>query len=252
MKVVDRRWWARQQAGETDAGAEPSAQAEDAPRLKPTYVEELEQQLAERDRQLQDVLTKYREASREFDDARARLRKEIAKDIERGRRTILLELLDVVDNLDRAIEAGRATHAGDPLLEGVVIVRDQFLAKLGGFRRHADRGARPALRPVVPRGGDDGPDDRPGTRPRRLRRGAARVPDGRGRAAAGAGCGGAAAGLSEHPSPAACRLRGLPPAACRLPPAACRLPPCRLPPTAQRPHTRGRPAGPSVTESGYP
>jgi molecular chaperone GrpE len=61
------------------------------------------------------------------------LRKEIAKDVERGRRTLLLELLDVVDNLDRAIEAGRATHAGDPLLEGVVIVRDQFLAKLGGF-----------------------------------------------------------------------------------------------------------------------
>jgi len=133
MKVVDRRWWVRQQAGETQPGAEPSARADEAPRLKPTYVEELEQQLAERDRQLQDVLTKYREASREFDDARARLRKEIAKDIERGRRTMLLELLDVVDNLDRAIEAGRATHVGDPLLEGVAIVRDQFLAKLAGF-----------------------------------------------------------------------------------------------------------------------
>ena len=114
LKVVDRRWWARQQDEETAAPSAPGAAADDAPRLKPTYVEELEQQLAERDRQLQDVLIKYRDASREFDDARARLRKEIAKDIERSRRTLLLELLDVVDNLDRAIEAGRATHHGDP------------------------------------------------------------------------------------------------------------------------------------------
>lgn len=134
VKVVDRRWWARQQAEESKAAAAPSpAATEDAPRLKPTYVEELEQQLAERDRQLQDVLAKYRDAAREFEDARARFRKEVAKDVERGRRTIILELLDVVDNLDRAIEAGRGTHAGDPLLEGVAIVRDQFLSKLGGF-----------------------------------------------------------------------------------------------------------------------
>jgi molecular chaperone GrpE len=133
VKVVDRRWWARPQADA--AGIEPgaSAVAGEAPRVKPTYVEELEGQLAERDRQLQDVLAKYREASREFDDARARLRKEIAKDVERGRRALLVELLEVVDNLDRAIEAGRATHTGDPLLEGVAIVRDQFLAKLAGF-----------------------------------------------------------------------------------------------------------------------
>jgi molecular chaperone GrpE len=133
LKVVDRRWWARQQAEESTPQSAPGVAAEDAPRLKPTYVEELEQQLAERDRQLQDVLIKYRDASREFDDARARLRKEIAKDIERSRRTLLLELLDVVDNLDRAIEAGRSTHVGDPMLEGVTIVRDQFLAKLAGF-----------------------------------------------------------------------------------------------------------------------
>ena len=133
LKVVDRRWWARQPAEESAPQPAPGTAAEDTPRLKPTYVEELEQQLAERDHQLQDVLIKYRDASREFDDARARLRKEIAKDIERSRRTLLLELLDVVDNLDRAIEAGRATHVGDPLLEGVTIVRDQFLAKLAGF-----------------------------------------------------------------------------------------------------------------------
>ena len=130
MKVVDRRWWVRQQ--QEEAGGEAAATAE-PPRLKPTYVEELEQQLADREKQLQDVLARYREASREFDEARARLRKEIAKDVERGRRTFLVELLEVVDNLERAIEAGRAASPDDPLLKGVDLVLGQFLAKLAGF-----------------------------------------------------------------------------------------------------------------------
>ena len=73
--------------------------------LKPTYVEELEQQVAEKDKQIQEYLTKYRQASSEFEEMRLRLRREISKDIERTRREILSELLEVVDNLERAIDA---------------------------------------------------------------------------------------------------------------------------------------------------
>ena len=130
LKVVDRRWWARQQQEDS---ADASAPADEAPRLKPSYVEELEQQLAERDQQLQDVLARYREASREFDETRARLRKEIAKDVERGRRTFVVELLEVVDNLERALDAGRAASPDDPVLRGVDMVYAQFMAKLAGF-----------------------------------------------------------------------------------------------------------------------
>ncbi len=130
MKVVDRRWWVRQQEEGTSGDAAP---VEEAPRLRPTYVEDLERQLADRDTQLQDVLAKYREASREFDEVRARLRKEIAKDVERGRRTFLVELLEVVDNLERALDAGRAANPEDPMLKGVELVYNQFRAKLTGF-----------------------------------------------------------------------------------------------------------------------
>jgi molecular chaperone GrpE len=130
LKVVDRRWWAQQ--GD-DAAAAPAADSAWRPG-KPTYVEELEAQLAEKDRQLQDTLAKYRDAAREFDEARVRLRKDIARDIERGRRTMIAELLEVIDNLDRAIEAARSTAVpGDPLLQGVELVRRLFLGKLEGF-----------------------------------------------------------------------------------------------------------------------
>ena len=129
VKVVDRRWWANQDA-------QGSATAATRAPSKPTYVEQLEQQLADKDKQLQDAIARYRQASSEFEESRLRLRREIAKDIERGRREILADLLDVVDNLDRALDAARSQGGGDrldALLQGVELVRRQFLAKLESF-----------------------------------------------------------------------------------------------------------------------
>jgi molecular chaperone GrpE len=123
VKVVDRRWWAR-----GDDGEAPAERA-----TKPTYVEELERQLADKDRIAQEYIAKYRQAASEFEDSRLRLRREISKDIERGRREILADLLEVVDNLDRAIEAAGRSASPDALLQGVEMVRRQFLSKLEGL-----------------------------------------------------------------------------------------------------------------------
>lgn len=127
VKVVDRRRWRE------DGELNPAAMEQ--PSLKPTYVEELEQRVAQAEKQAQEYLGKYRDASREFEDARARMRKELAKDAERNRRDVFVSLLDVVDNLDRAIDAATraGTAASDPLLQGVELVRRQFLAKLESF-----------------------------------------------------------------------------------------------------------------------
>jgi molecular chaperone GrpE len=126
IKVVDRRWWVNQGEG----GPQP-----DAARVstKPTYVEELEQKIAEKDRQIQEYLSKYRAAANEFEEARLRLRREISKDIERARREILADLLEVVDNLDRAVESARQGGSLDSLIQGVEMVRRQFIMKLEGF-----------------------------------------------------------------------------------------------------------------------
>jgi len=126
IKVVDRRWWAN-----TDASAGSSEGSGTS--LKPTYVEELEQKIADKDKQIQEYLTKYRQAAGEFEEMRLRLRREISKDIERTRREILSELLEVVDNLERALEAARRSPSADALLQGVEMVRRQFLSKLEGL-----------------------------------------------------------------------------------------------------------------------
>lgn len=124
VKVVDRRWWARGEGG--------SGESTDTAQAKPAYVEELEARLAEKDRLLQSYVEQFKTASAEFDQARARGRREVAREVERGRRTLLVDLLDVIDNLDRALDvAGTNTGAGS-LLEGVRMVRDQFMSKLEG------------------------------------------------------------------------------------------------------------------------
>jgi molecular chaperone GrpE len=126
VKVVDRRWWAKQDAGETGPGASSAS-------LKPTYVEELERQVAEKDRTAQEYIAKYRQAAAEFDEARLRLRREISKDIERVRREVLGEMLDVLDNLDRALDSARQGTPAAALLQGVEMVHRQFVAKLEGL-----------------------------------------------------------------------------------------------------------------------
>jgi molecular chaperone GrpE len=123
LKVTDRRWWVR-----NEGDAPPS----DEPRLKPTYIEELESRLAAKDVELQQILAKYRGAADEFDQARARLRKEVVKDVERGRRQMLVSFLEILDNLDRALAAA-ADRPDDPLVQGVSLVRQQFLATLDGL-----------------------------------------------------------------------------------------------------------------------
>lgn len=131
VRVVDRRWWARDEA--ENSGDDRSD--------KPTYVEELETQLADKDKLLTDYASRYKNAADEFEKTRVRLRKEVAKDVEREKRRVLASFLDVIDNLERAIAASREASDDTPgvvnLLQGVEMVRQQFLATLSSY------GARP-------------------------------------------------------------------------------------------------------------
>jgi molecular chaperone GrpE len=128
IRVVDRRWWARQDSDEP---------ADDRGARKPSYVEDLERQIAEQGAQLQAFSADHRRSLEEFEQVKTRIRRDVAREVERGRRAVLVELLEVVDNLDRAIAAARsgadAADAIDNLARGVELVRDQFLAKLAAF-----------------------------------------------------------------------------------------------------------------------
>jgi len=130
MRVVDRRWWAR-----ADAEPDSTDSTEDRRERKPMVVEELEQQLTRANEQVQAVLAEHRRATDEFEQVKLRLRREAAREVERGQRTVLAEMLDVMDNLDRALAAARVSDPDttSTLLRGVELVREQFLGRLEGF-----------------------------------------------------------------------------------------------------------------------
>jgi len=120
VRVVDRRWWAR---------TDDAASGDDPGSRKPTYVEDLERQLADRSAELRQYAAEHRRALDEFEQAKIRIRRDVAREVDRGKRAVVAEFLDVLDNLDRAIGAA-ASEPESPLRRGVELVRDQFLTKL--------------------------------------------------------------------------------------------------------------------------
>jgi molecular chaperone GrpE len=122
-------------------GDENGDDVQDLVEQKPTYVEELEGKVEESQRQVAEIKAQYKAALDEFENARARQSRDAALEIRKGRKIVLGEMLEVLDNLERAIEAGES-EAGDGLLEGIMLVRDQFLARLEhlGVRRRSSMG----------------------------------------------------------------------------------------------------------------
>ena len=144
VKVVDRRWWANPDA----RGARADARARRASRPTSRSSSSRSPRRTSRSR---NTSTKYRQARASSRRARLRLRREISKDIERSRRDILAELLEVLDNLDRAVDSAQPAPSADALLQGVEMVRRQFLAKLEGLGVTPIESTGPAVRPGAPR-----------------------------------------------------------------------------------------------------
>ena len=120
---------------------------------KPTYVAELEERIAESERMIAEVRSQYRAALEDFENAKARAGRDVSREIRKGRKLVIGEMLEVLDNLDRAIEAAGTDSRAGTIVDGIRLVRDQFVAKLEhlGARRMISLGAKfdPALHQAV-------------------------------------------------------------------------------------------------------
>ena len=112
LKVVDRRFWARQEGAE--AGAEAAETA--PPSTRPKLVEELEARLRDTQARLHDVLVAVQKADKENDEFRERLRRDVERRVSLAKAGLFRDLLEVADNLERALAAAAvvptATAAG--------------------------------------------------------------------------------------------------------------------------------------------
>lgn len=79
---------------------------------------------------LAEVLGAYRELKQENEAYRERLTKTIQRRFDHRHDALLLKFIDILDNLDRALEAAQTSYAGEPLVEGLILVRTQLLGTL--------------------------------------------------------------------------------------------------------------------------
>lgn len=124
VKIVDKRRFARLLGFgpelEPGEGAAPSSDAVEE-RQFPSYVEELRAR-AER---------AEAHARAEVEATRARLERYYESQLASARADLAAGLLEVLDNLERALEAPGASES--PLFEGIAATRDIFLKKLADF-----------------------------------------------------------------------------------------------------------------------
>jgi molecular chaperone GrpE len=112
------------------AGAPAPSADETAPAAAKTAADELAALRA----QSEDLLKRLQRVSADYLNYQKRIQKEIAQSREYANEALLKAMLPVLDDIDRALEAGAATHGpDDPLLTGLRLVRDKALAALAAF-----------------------------------------------------------------------------------------------------------------------
>jgi molecular chaperone GrpE len=119
VRVNDRR---RIRLGEEGEG-EGGQPAEEAPNVKPSYVEELEARARESEQKVVDVQARFEqvraELKRETDELRQRLARNADERVAREKAAFISALLPVIDNLQRAVEAAEGGGSQESLLGGL-------------------------------------------------------------------------------------------------------------------------------------
>ena len=82
-------------------------------------------QLAE-DR-LGEVLAAFRVLKAENEGHRERVTRNAERRFQQQHEALLIKFIEVLDNFDRALEAAEHTYAGEPLVDGLILVRTQLL-----------------------------------------------------------------------------------------------------------------------------
>jgi molecular chaperone GrpE len=113
-------------ATETEPGSEPAL----SPPPEAGEAVHLERRARLAEDRLTEVLTAYRQVKTENEGFRDRVTRDVERQFNRRHEKLLLKFIDILDNLDRALEAAEQTYAGNPLIEGLILVRTQLLQTL--------------------------------------------------------------------------------------------------------------------------
>jgi len=129
IRVTDRR---RSYLNDNDdAGSVANAET---PRLKPTYVEELEARTQAAEQSARDIQTRFEQLKtrlqQETDETRQRLNRAADERAQRAKTDFIAALLPVLDNLERATEAADSGSTLEQVSTGVRQTAESFKSAL--------------------------------------------------------------------------------------------------------------------------
>jgi molecular chaperone GrpE len=102
----------------------------DAPAIDPKELDALRVRAEGAERKLREIQVTFTAAKAELDATRARLERDVARRADTRFADLVSNLLDCADDLDRALAHGRTIKAALPVVQGVTLARDRFLAAL--------------------------------------------------------------------------------------------------------------------------
>jgi molecular chaperone GrpE len=93
---------------------------------KDSIITDLQNQVDEKDQLANDYLNKLQRIQSDFQNYKQRVAKEKELDIEKAKEELILRTLEVMDNFDRALEAGKHTKGKNALLKGIEMIHKQL------------------------------------------------------------------------------------------------------------------------------
>jgi molecular chaperone GrpE len=113
-----------------DEQEDPQADAEGGQREAGDQVERDLDELSEARRERDEYLELAQRTRADFDNYRKRVAKETSDALARGKAELARDLLPVIDNLERALQAGEEGSAHVALARGVAMVHDELRGRL--------------------------------------------------------------------------------------------------------------------------
>jgi molecular chaperone GrpE len=125
--VRDRRFWSLKEKGD-DSTVREEKRKRTSP--YPSYVEELMGKIEEKEGHIVSITSSYRRMKEEMEDARKRLNRDFEKRLGQAKGELFADFLEILDNLDRAVEAARSQSNPNEFAEGLEIIRRQLQQKM--------------------------------------------------------------------------------------------------------------------------
>jgi molecular chaperone GrpE len=110
-----------------DPDLEPDLEKVEAGGDLESVIEKLQAQIIAKNKEIAELNDRYLRTLAESENVRKRIRQQSEETTRLQRENLLRELLPVIDNLERAVEAARGGGNGTPIVEGVEMVLRSML-----------------------------------------------------------------------------------------------------------------------------